>query len=56
MNLGIRRALDAGASHVFLVNSDAIVPPATVGRLLAVLKAGPTARRRLAGDCVAIAA
>ena len=42
MNLGIRRALDAGASHVFLVNSDAIVPPATVGRLLAVLKAGPT--------------
>ncbi len=42
MNLGIRRALDAGASHVFLVNSDAIVPPATIGRLLAVLKAGPT--------------
>jgi len=42
MNLGIRRALDARASHVLLVNSDAIVPPATIGRLLAVLKAGPT--------------
>lgn len=32
-NAGIRRALDAGASHVMLLNSDCVVDKATVNRL-----------------------
>jgi hypothetical protein len=32
-NLGIRRALDAGASHVMLVNSDAVIHPECLGLL-----------------------
>ncbi len=34
MNIGVTRALAAGATHVLLVNSDAIVPPDCLGGLL----------------------
>jgi GT2 family glycosyltransferase/glycosyltransferase involved in cell wall biosynthesis len=39
-NVGIRTALEAGADAVFLVNSDATVPPSTVRQLLGALAAG----------------
>jgi len=39
VNLGVRRALAAGADAVLLVNSDAIVPPDCVGRLADFLDA-----------------
>jgi GT2 family glycosyltransferase/glycosyltransferase involved in cell wall biosynthesis len=42
-NAGVRHALAGGADHVLLVNSDAIVPPDTVDRLLEALDAVPTA-------------
>lgn len=37
MNVGIRAAIDGGATHVFLVNSDMIVPADCLGHLLAAL-------------------
>jgi len=40
-NLGIRAALDGGATRVLLVNSDAEVAPDCVGRLEAALDARP---------------
>jgi len=43
MNVGIRAALDRGASHVLLVNSDVIVPPDCVGRLEDALASAPDA-------------
>jgi len=43
MNVGIREALDRGASHVLLVNSDVIVPPDCVGRLEDALASVPDA-------------
>jgi GT2 family glycosyltransferase/glycosyltransferase involved in cell wall biosynthesis len=39
VNVGIRRALEAGAGAVLLVNSDAIVPPDCVEKLTALLDA-----------------
>jgi GT2 family glycosyltransferase/glycosyltransferase involved in cell wall biosynthesis len=41
MNLGIRVALGRGASEVFLVNNDVIVPPETTGRLEHSLQSDP---------------
>jgi GT2 family glycosyltransferase/glycosyltransferase involved in cell wall biosynthesis len=62
MNVGIRRALAAGASHVLLVNSDMTVPPDCVGRLLEALGrnpgagiAGPTVLVRSTPDRIATA-
>lgn len=58
MNLGIRRALAAGATHVLLVNSDVTVPPDCVSHLLDALSstragiAGPTALVRATPDLV----
>ena len=43
MNLGIRAALDHGATHVLLVNSDVIVPPDCAGLLEKCLTATPDA-------------
>jgi GT2 family glycosyltransferase len=43
MNVGIRAALDRGASHILLVNSDVIVPPDCVGHLEAALASAPDA-------------
>jgi GT2 family glycosyltransferase len=43
MNAGIRAALDRGATHVLLVNSDVIVPPDCVARLEQCLDASPAA-------------
>src|SRR5688572_24592834 len=40
-NVGIARALEAGADYVFLLNQDAIVMPQTIGRLLDVMVAHP---------------
>jgi len=39
MNVGIRKALADGATHMFLVNSDMIVPPDCVAQLHAALDA-----------------
>jgi len=58
MNAGIRDALSGGASHVFLVNSDMIVPSACVDRLREALEksgagiAGPVVLSRSAPDRV----
>jgi GT2 family glycosyltransferase len=41
MNVGIRRALDQGATHVLLVNSDVVVPPDCVGHLERGLETEP---------------
>ena len=43
MNLGIRAALERGAEHVLLVNSDVIVPADCVGTLEEALRAVPAA-------------
>lgn len=43
MNIGIARALNAGATHLLLVNSDVTVPPDCCARLLEALAAEPTA-------------
>jgi len=43
MNAGIRRALDAGAGAVLLVNSDVIVPPRAARALATVLEEHPEA-------------
>ena len=43
MNVGIRHALDRGATDLLLVNSDVIVPPDTLGELLAVTETSPSA-------------
>jgi GT2 family glycosyltransferase len=43
VNVGIRAALDRGATHVLLVNSDVILPPDTVGVLLDALAGRPDA-------------
>jgi GT2 family glycosyltransferase/glycosyltransferase involved in cell wall biosynthesis len=40
-NLGIRRALAAGADHILLVNSDAVLAPGAIDVLAAVLAANP---------------
>ena len=40
-NVGIVRALDSGAQYVWLVNSDVLVPPDCLARLLAALAARP---------------
>ena len=40
-NVGIRRALDMGATHVFLLNQDAWVEPGTLGDLIAAMDASP---------------
>ncbi len=60
MNLGIRRALAAGATHVLLVNSDMTVPPDCVGKLLEALTtsvgagiAGPIVLARSTPDRIA---
>ena len=59
MNAGIRAALAAGASHVFLVNSDMIVPAGCVDRLREALDvsgagiAGPVVLSRSVPDRVA---
>jgi GT2 family glycosyltransferase/glycosyltransferase involved in cell wall biosynthesis len=37
VNVGIRRALDGGADAVLLVNSDTIVPPDCIGKLIELL-------------------
>lgn len=59
MNVGIARALQAGATHVLLVNSDVTVPPDCCARLAAALDAdpdagiaGPTLLRRDTPDVV----
>jgi GT2 family glycosyltransferase/glycosyltransferase involved in cell wall biosynthesis len=41
VNVGVRRALEAGADAVLLVNSDAIVPPDCIGKLTDFLDASP---------------
>lgn len=56
-NVGIRAALETGADAVFLVNSDAAVPPSTVRRLLEALGtdagiAGPVVRDRAHPDVI----
>jgi hypothetical protein len=58
-NAGIRRALDAGAGAVLLVNSDVIVPPHAPGLLSAVLErdrgvgiVGPVVRKRSTPDII----
>jgi GT2 family glycosyltransferase/glycosyltransferase involved in cell wall biosynthesis len=56
-NVGIRAALETGAEAVFLVNSDAAVPPSTLGHLLAALAAGagiagPVVRDRAHPDVI----
>jgi GT2 family glycosyltransferase/glycosyltransferase involved in cell wall biosynthesis len=43
MNAGIRRALEAGADRVVLVNSDVYVPPDCLGRLERALRESSTA-------------
>jgi len=43
MNVGIARALHAGATHVLLVNSDVTVPPDCTARLVEALTAKPDA-------------
>jgi GT2 family glycosyltransferase len=43
MNVGIREALARGAGFVLLANSDVIVPPGCLGRLLHALEADPHA-------------
>ena len=43
MNVGIARALHAGATHVLLVNSDVTVPPDCTARLVDALTAEPGA-------------
>jgi len=43
MNVGIRRALAGGATHVLLVNSDMTVPPDCLALLLAGLRSRPDA-------------
>ena len=62
VNLGIRQALDAGATHVMLVNSDVLLPVRTLDTLLAVMAAGsrrgvvsPVIASRAAPDVVASA-
>jgi GT2 family glycosyltransferase/glycosyltransferase involved in cell wall biosynthesis len=58
MNVGIREALSGGASHVFLVNSDMIVPSGCVDRLCEALEksgagiAGPVILSRSVPDRV----
>lgn len=42
MNVGIREALERGATDLLLVNSDVIVPPDTVGGLLRAIDATPS--------------
>jgi GT2 family glycosyltransferase/glycosyltransferase involved in cell wall biosynthesis len=56
-NVGIRAALETGADAVFLVNSDAAVPPSTVRHLLGALAAGagivgPVVRDRAHPDVI----
>jgi GT2 family glycosyltransferase/glycosyltransferase involved in cell wall biosynthesis len=41
-NVGIRAALDRGAEHVLLVNSDAILAPAALDRLLSAVRRDPS--------------
>jgi GT2 family glycosyltransferase len=62
VNLGIRRALVDGATHVMLVNSDVILPVGTLGALLDALAAdrsrgvaAPLIAARRAPDAVASA-
>ena len=62
MNLGVRAALDRGADHVLLVNSDVIVPSDCVGALEDALRlvpaagiAGPIVVDRSAPDRIASA-
>ncbi len=43
MNAGIRRALDGGAAFVLLANSDVVVPPDCMTRLVRALDATPAA-------------
>lgn len=43
MNLGIRAALDNGADHVLLVNSDVATPPDAIGSLERALASAPGA-------------
>ncbi|HZS36040.1 MAG TPA: glycosyltransferase family 2 protein [Polyangia bacterium] len=49
-NLGVRRALDGGASLVVLVNSDILLPPDCLGALEAALDAHP--RAGIAGPAI----
>lgn len=42
-NLAIRRALDLNASHILLINNDAIAMPGMLGRLLDAMKEHPRA-------------
>jgi hypothetical protein len=62
VNLGIRRALAEGATHVMLVNSDVVLPVGTLRRLLDALAvdpargiAAPVIAARRAPDAVASA-
>jgi GT2 family glycosyltransferase len=62
VNLGVRAALDRGATHVLLVNSDVVVPPDTAERLMAALDqvpgagiAGPVVASRTRPDTIASA-
>lgn len=41
-NVGIRAALDSGAEHVLLVNSDAVLAPDALGRMLEAIAADPS--------------
>jgi GT2 family glycosyltransferase/glycosyltransferase involved in cell wall biosynthesis len=41
MNVGIREARRCGATHVLLVNSDAVLPPSTLGTLLDAMRERP---------------
>lgn len=59
MNVGIRHALDRGATDLLLVNSDLVIPPNTVGQLEHVMEAtpdagivGPVVMARSQPDCV----
>lgn len=43
VNIGIRRALEAGATHVLVINNDAVARPGMVGELLGLLQSNRTA-------------
>ena len=61
-NAGIRSALERGAGHVLLVNSDVVLAPDAIARLLAITNtdpesgiAGPVLLSRDEPDCIASA-
>jgi GT2 family glycosyltransferase len=47
-NVAVRRALEMGATYVFVVNNDAVVTPGSVGRLVDTLEKRPEAAQVVA--------